>query len=392
MVRVLIFVKSALENGRGGEISLIELATGLKRYFEIDIIDTNRIDSKKLLPQKEIQEKLKGLIRRAKLKLALFRISGKIFDFPYPWELAKLYKIMKNYDIIYTTSGNNKFNLFFALYGLLNPNIKFIIGHRKPLYTKKKLSLYNIRIWLTILIFSIFKKNFFHHTISFHAKKYLEKFFNGNHIIHIIHGIELENFNIKKKEDKNLNRLNFIYVGNIDDPHKGVGVLLDAIETLLEEQEDLDIFFEFCGKGPLESRLKKLEKKYPEYIKFNGFVSYKEIPKYYLKSDVLLFSSRREPFGRVLIEALTSGLIVICSKTIGSIEILKGKKFGFFIENFSSKGFKDKIMEVYEKWKKEPEDLRNLQSFAREYAIKNYSFDEELKGFKNFIEKLILSR
>ncbi|MHA2123400.1 MAG: hypothetical protein ACW990_19550, partial [Promethearchaeota archaeon] len=96
---ILIFSPLALENGRGGEISAIELASGLQKYFNITLVDTNITLSKNFLTKESILKMLKGLKRNDRLYFAVFKVFNKTFTFPYPWEMIKLYKKIKNKDI-----------------------------------------------------------------------------------------------------------------------------------------------------------------------------------------------------------------------------------------------------------------------------------------------------
>ncbi len=390
-LNVLIFSPLSLENGRGGEISAMELASGLHKYYNITLIDTNITINKKLLLQESIVKKLKGVKKSGCIKFATLKIFNKIFTFIYPWEILKLYKKIKENDIIYTPCFTIKTNLLIIFFSLLHRNAKFIIGYRKPLFSEKVFSLYNLKYRISILLFSLLKRRFYHHTISNHAKKFLENFFKKSKVTHIIHGIELENFRMNYAEKRQEDTLNFIYVGYLDNIHKGVGTLLNGIEKFLVENKNCKIFFEFCGTGPLKEKLKKLEEIYPNYIKYNGYIDYDKIPNFYNKNDVFLFSSRREPFGRVIVEALASNLIILCSKTIGSVEILKGKEFAFFIKDLTPESFQNKIYEIYNLWKLEPERIKKLQKSARDYAIQNYSFSKELEMFRGLFSKISLN-
>ena len=60
--------------------------------------------------------------------------------------------------------------------------------------------------------------------------------------------------------------------------------------------------------------MKKLENKYPEHIKYHEYVSNEKMPEIYKMNDVMLFSSRRKPFPRVIMEGLTGNLIILSSK------------------------------------------------------------------------------
>ncbi|MFX1419633.1 MAG: glycosyltransferase family 4 protein, partial [Promethearchaeota archaeon] len=388
-LNILIFAPLALENGRGGEISAMELASGLQKDYNITLIDTNIFIGKKLLNEESIKIKLKNVSKSDRIKFATFHLFNKTFTFPYPWEIIKLSKNIKKQDILYTSLHTIKLNLILILFSLFYRQLRFIIGYRKPIYSKKLFSLYNIKFRISILLFSIFKKRFYHHTISYHAKKYLENFYEPHKVVHVIHGIELDNF-IKEQSfsEKNDNLLKFIYIGYLDDVHKGVGVLIKGIRKVLNEEKIRNIFFEFCGAGPLGIELKKLEREFPQFIKYHGYISNESIPEYYRKSDVLLFSSRREPFGRVIIEALASKLLILSTKTFGSMEILKNQPFSFFIDKLESKYIKKKIYEIYNIWTKERERFIELKELAQKYAIKRYDYSNEIQGFINLINKI----
>jgi glycosyltransferase involved in cell wall biosynthesis len=269
---------------------------------------------------------------------------------------------------------------------------KFIVGFRKPLTSDKFLSLYNIKYRFSILLLTVFRKRFFIHTISNHAKKFLENFYKPNRVNHIIHGVELEDYQQSETYEKSIDVLKFIYVGHLDDVHKGLGVLIKAIRTILEEKSKLPIFFEFCGRGPLEKKIRELEADYPKNVKFHGYVNTDIVHEYYKKNDIFLFTSRREPFGRVLIEALAAKLLIICTKTYGSIEILRNKEFAFFLEDLKSENVRNKIDLLYKLWKENPNKIHQLQQLAKDYAFENYSFTVELEMFKNLIEDLKIGR
>ncbi|MHA1439371.1 MAG: glycosyltransferase family 4 protein [Promethearchaeota archaeon] len=387
-MKVLVFSPIAVENGRGGEISSMELAEGLHRFYKVTFIDTNRLMGKPLLSKEAIKKKLKNVNISARIKFATLNVLNRNFDFPYIWEIIKLYKIVKKHDIIYSSFTSFKVNLIFMILSLLHRRGKFIIGYRKPLYSEKIFSLYNLKYRISILFFSLFKKRIYHHALSFHAKKYLENFYNSEKITHIIHGIGLENFKVNGIKKKSDNSLKFIYVGQLENIHKGFGELIKGIQEFIENNRDLNVHFDICGVGPLESEVKKLEKLYPNSIKYYGYVSNDLLPEIYMKNDIFIFSSKRDPFPRVIMEALASNLIILCTKTIGSNELLKGKDFAFFLEELSPNTIKIRIKELYQLWQQNLEKFRSLQKSAKEYVFKYYSFERELEMFKDLIDRI----
>lgn len=387
-MKILIFSPFALENGRGGEISSMELASGLQTYFNVDFMDTNIITSEKLLSKEAIRNKLKGVNYIGKMKHLTYGIFDKTFTLPYPYEILKLLRIVRKNDIVYFSIFNFKNVLTFAFLSLICRRTQFIIGYRKPLYSEKIISLYNLKYRLSILVLSLFKKRFNHHTLSKNTKAFLTNFYDKKKVFHIIHGINLDDYKGDNFSKKNNNLLNFVYIGYLDDVHKGIGILLKALDEFLIENQNLKVRFEFCGMGPLEPKLKAIVEKYPNLVKFNGYISNEKISDYYKKNDVYLFTSRSEPFPRVLMEALASNELIICSKTIGSNELLNGKKFAFFIEDLTSELIKEKILEIYNLWNSKPEEFKQLQVSAKKFVFDNYSFSKELEMFKTLIEKI----
>ena len=388
MINIFVFSPFALENGRGGEISSMELASGLQTYFNVDFMDTNIITSEKLLSKEAIRNKLKGVNYIGKMKHLTYGIFDKTFTLPYPYEILKLLRIVRKNDIVYFSIFNFKNVLTFAFLSLICRRTQFIIGYRKPLYSEKIISLYNLKYRLSILVLSLFKKRFNHHTLSKNTKAFLTNFYDKKKVFHIIHGINLDDYKGDNFSKKNNNLLNFVYIGYLDDVHKGIGILLKALDEFLIENQNLKVRFEFCGMGPLEPKLKAIVEKYPNLVKFNGYISNEKISDYYKKNDVYLFTSRSEPFPRVLMEALASNELIICSKTIGSNELLNGKKFAFFIENLTSELIKEKITELYNLWNSKPEEFKQLQVSAKKFVFDNYSFSKELEMFKTLIEKI----
>ena len=387
-MKILIYSPLALENGRGGEISSIELAAGLNKYYQVSIIDSNRVTGKPLLSNDVIKKKLKGIVKSNRIDYYTLNIFKKNFSFPNLKEIYKLIKAVKEHDIIYTTLLNTTNIFLFILFSCFHRKAKFIVGFRKPLTSDKIFSLYNIKYRLSILLLAVFKKQFYIHTISNQAKKFLENFYDPNRVNHIIHGVELDDYQQIKIETKTKNVLKFIYVGYLDDLHKGIGVLIEAINKFLDENKNLQVYFEFCGSGPLEQKARELESNYPKHVKYYGYIDNDVIHEYYKNSDIFLFTSRREPFGRVLIEALAARLLIICTKTYGSIEVLRNKEFAFFIDELNIENICNKLGALYKLWNEDNDKLRRLQEIAKNYAFENYSFSVELEMFRNLIENL----
>jgi glycosyltransferase involved in cell wall biosynthesis len=388
MNKILIFSPFALEFGRGGEISTIELVSGLNKHFEIKLIHTNIRYQEKSLSPNTILGKLGNIENLIRLRYATYKISDKVFTFPYPQDIITLFGEIKRSDIVYFSISTIKNSLLFIISSLFFRSKKYIVGYRKPLNIKKRFSIYNLKYRTNILILSLFRKRFFHHTLSKHAKNYLEKFYEPKKVFHITHGIDLERYkqiDVKKKSDT----LNFIYIGYLDDEHKGVGVLLKGIRQFLSRKNISNVHFEICGKGPLFLEVKTLESEFPNFITFHGYVDNDNIFRFYAENDIFLFTSRREPFPRTIMEALAGGCIILCTKTIGSIELLKSKDFSFFLKRLNKNEISNSIAEILRIWKEQPQKIEKLQKEAKIFVEENYSFKFELEGFHRLIHKIL---
>lgn len=119
-----------------------------------------------------------------------------------------------------------------------------------------------------------------------------------------------------------------LYVGQLVE-HKGVHTAIEALNHILSQDKYQNTILTIAGGTIIpeyESYLRALvnrlglEKK----VFFKGFVSPNSLPSLYNEHDILIFPSIwEEPFGIVLLEAMSSGLAVVATGTGGSAEILR---------------------------------------------------------------------
>ena len=121
-------------------------------------------------------------------------------------------------------------------------------------------------------------------------------------------GVDLEAFHPEPKEDWNLPRPIFVYVGRV------------AVEKNLRAFLDLDLPGSklVVGDGP---QRKALEREYPD-AHFAGARHGAALAAAYAGADVFVFPSRTDTFGLVVLEALASGLPVAAYPVTGPLDIL----------------------------------------------------------------------
>lgn len=83
------------------------------------------------------------------------------------------------------------------------------------------------------------------------------------------------------------------------------------------------------GDGPL---LSELRRKYPD-VRFVGMKSGRELAHFYAAADVVVFPSRTDTFGLVLLEALASGVPVAAYPVPGPRDVINGAAVGCLDED-----------------------------------------------------------
>jgi glycosyltransferase involved in cell wall biosynthesis len=80
---------------------------------------------------------------------------------------------------------------------------------------------------------------------------------------------------------------------------------------------------------------KELEERYPQVL-FVGFQKGEDLAAYYANADCLVFPSRTDTFGVVIIEALAVGTPVAAYDVTGPVDILENGVTGFMSEDLKA--------------------------------------------------------
>lgn len=160
------------------------------------------------------------------------------------------------------------------------------------------------------------------------TKNIYETVFNlpNNCIVYITHSNIRDNRSIKKFSDQ---KVHIRYLGP-QSGAKGFYLLKKALDKLWDEQQNfcLDVHF-----TPIETA---------PYIKVHDRYSYDELEKIFDDTDVLVAPSiLYETFGFTVLEALSYGVPVIISGTVGAKDILV-KGSGIIVDNINSR----KLLEI----------------------------------------------
>lgn len=125
-------------------------------------------------------------------------------------------------------------------------------------------------------------------------------------------------------EDEPTDVTQLLYVGEISE-RKGVDVLVRAVAALPPSFR-----LRIVGDGPILDECQHLADRLgvADQVEFTGRVDYEAIPAQYASADIFVHPGVwPEPFGRTVIEAMQSGLPVVCTDTGGPADLVRNPAF-----------------------------------------------------------------
>ncbi|MFZ1517917.1 MAG: glycosyltransferase family 1 protein [Ignavibacteriaceae bacterium] len=177
------------------------------------------------------------------------------------------------------------------------------------------------------------------------------------------HGIDLEIFSKSFKSTewkKSLgidNKKVLLFVGRLV-WEKDLRTLAEIYDQLTGLRNDLS--FVIVGDGPIR---KDLERLMPTAL-FLGYKSGEELSTIYASSDLFVFPSTTETFGNVVLEAMASGTIPICSDEGGASSSIKNNFNGITCKARDSFDFSKSILRLINS----PFELKRISDNCVDYA------------------------
>jgi glycosyltransferase involved in cell wall biosynthesis len=142
--------------------------------------------------------------------------------------------------------------------------------------------------------------------------------------------------------------LNLLYAGRLASD-KGIGTAIEAMTKLVFSQGQREVRLSLAGSGSAEYedhlRFMVNQAGLTDYVSFLGWVPSEEMPGLLRNFDVLLLTSIwPEPFARVLLEGMISGLVVVATPTGGTTEILVDGENGLLFAAGDAEDLAQKIV------------------------------------------------
>ncbi|RLI95794.1 MAG: hypothetical protein DRO99_05355 [Candidatus Aenigmatarchaeota archaeon] len=216
------------------------------------------------------------------------------------------------------------------------------------------------------------------------AGEWLRKAGCKSKILPLSNGVDTRRFSPRKKDSKLKARLCkdgllLLHLGRIT-KEKSVSVLLDAAASLKDRGTKFKLVI--CGKGPalrtMKSRAKRMGLE--RHVKFAGFVSDSDLPKYYASADIFVTASTVETEGIVLLEAMASGVPAVGADSGAIPEIIDGSN-GALFKAGDPESMADAILKISGK----------RREFARNalQSSKGFSLEKTAKRLECIYEKAV---
>jgi glycosyltransferase involved in cell wall biosynthesis len=171
---------------------------------------------------------------------------------------------------------------------------------------------------------------------------------------------------------------NFIFVGRIS-KEKNVSMLVRAFQSIKEKQPNWGLIIVGNGQDDTNVNL-QIQENSENIYKYNS-VGWKEIPKFFSKSDCLVLPSSSEPWGLVVNEAMICGLAVIVTEACGCADDLVNGN-GYVVKTNSENDLQSALEAIINHT-----ELATLKSKSKE-IIKDFSVEKVAKEYVTQITAL----
>src|SRR3989339_883450 len=198
-----------------------------------------------------------------------------------------------------------------------------------------------------------------------------------------------------KKELREKNRISFsdttMFISSIGSlkPLKNQIFLLKAVKRLYEKYADAEVDVVFVGEGRDREMLERYsaEAGIKEYVAFLGRRD--DIPAILSFADALVLTSipDKEGMSNVILEAMSSGVPVISTPSIGTSELIADGKNGYIVDYNDTDDLCDRIYAMF----KDKSARNEMSREARSLIKRKYSLDKMVwtyeKMYLRFFEK-----
>lgn len=291
----------------------------------------------------------------------------------------KNYCNIYNFDIIHSHSGHLPH--LFSQFQDLPPSI--VTVHATVKGMKKAVKQSHIKADKTELYMNLFSKGIeFCEKISFNKDHYLlpvsqftldqinkDYSVDTNGRAKVMH-TAVDTIAFHSNNEKQLNEKPVILFAGRFYSLKGFDVFLKAIELVISKGYKIKV--KLVGRGNTEYAEEFLSKIMNRYdYSITGMVNYEDMPQLFEDSDILVVPSLYENCPLTILEAMSSGKIVIASNVGGIPEIIADGYNGFLFESGNHINLANILITIFEG----NVDLNKIKKISRDIILQKYNWE-----------------
>lgn len=163
---------------------------------------------------------------------------------------------------------------------------------------------------------------------------------------------------------------------------KGIDLLFRALTKV---KNDYQLYLAGAGEAKESLMLLAKELGIENRVHFLGMLNRQELLVHYADSDLFVLPTRQDCFALVILEAMCSGLPIICSKYAeGAVDMIIEGSNGFIIDPYDEEEFSECIEKVLA-----DEKLRQKMQKQSDEIIERFRFQNVSKGYIAAIEECL---
>lgn len=362
----VLFIENAGNKSAGAYHSMITLIRYLREYgVESFVAVSDKADGLDLLENNNIPYiKLRAcaytwIISKDASKLEHFKMP-----FKYIYSILSIGKLIRyvkknNIDLIHENTSACYIG-FFVSFALKKPHI----WHIREFLEED----FNVSFWKKDFSLAIINRSDAVITVSDAITKKYAGMLKKNLLHRIYNGIDVAFFYQKKASRRLDSTSNILCVGRVCDG-KGQADIIKAFAILKEKYNYMPQLY---IAGIYTEEYKKIIIKPAQKVNIDNNIHFlgqvNDMKELYRKMDLLCMASHKEAFGRVTIEAMLSGLLVVGANSGGTSEIIKNNQTGYLYEAGNVEELANRLAYIFQN----QEEAAQVAILGQEHAKKKY--------------------
>jgi phosphatidylinositol alpha-mannosyltransferase len=159
-----------------------------------------------------------------------------------------------------------------------------------------------------------------------------------------------------------------VFLGRIDEPRKGLAVLLDALPKVVEQRPGVNLYV--AGRGDVEEARSRVPPSYRGHVTFLGLVDERTRGELLASADVYVApNTGGESFGIILVEAMAAGAPVLASDLPAFRRVLEDGHLGTLFPTGDAAALADEAVRLLD------DDVRRgMLRKAASVAVRRYDW------------------